>query len=184
MIDRNQKGLTLLELIVALGVFSMAVIAAVSIFVTTLNTQRRILATQTGIDNFRYVLAVMTKEIRMAKEDVGFCGHTGQVYHVSEDGDELSFVNYKDECVTYGLSTDGGIIKSVAGSDFTSGDIPVTAEDIMVNKLMFINSEEDFSEVLPQPRVTIAAEFSPKTQGREKSVPINVQTTVSSRYYE
>ena len=180
--NNNQKGLTIIELIIALGVFSLAVLAAVSIFVTSLRTQRSVLANQTGLDNLRYVMETMSKEARMASMDTGSCGHSGFIYHVSESGIELSFVNYKNNCVIYTL-TDNQLIKEVISNGESSGQLPVTSEDVLIESVQFKASESDVSvRGVKQPKLTINIAFRSKVSA-EASDLNNLQTTISSRFY-
>lgn len=173
----------MLELIVALGVFSLAVLSAVSIFITTLNAQRRILATQTNVDNIRYVMEIIGKEARMAKQDAGYCGHAGQVFYTSPNGRELSFVNYRNECVTYSV-TNGRLMKDLVVDDVSSGEIPITADTIAITKVEFISQEIEEPLLVAQPRITILLKFVSNVVGTKNTESISVQTTISSRYYD
>ena len=183
--SKTQKGLTLIELIIALGVFSMAILVSVSIFISTLKVQRRVLASQSGIDSFRYAIEIISKEVRMAKKDLGACGHSGYVYFVPVSQDQVSFVNIEDECVRYAL-TEGRLVKYMSGQDgFSLGEMPVTSEDVFISKIKFLSSEarEGVGSGI-QPRITMAVTFQPKTGASTTAGEVNIETTISSRFYE
>ncbi|MCG2695682.1 prepilin-type N-terminal cleavage/methylation domain-containing protein, partial [Candidatus Parcubacteria bacterium] len=66
-IIKNNAGVTLLELTVAVAIFSFAVLSATQIFKMVLEGQRSAIAAQSTQESMRYALEVMSKEIRMAK---------------------------------------------------------------------------------------------------------------------
>src|SRR3989344_9647798 len=89
----SRKGFTMIELIVAMGIFLILISAATSVFVQALRTQRAIVALMAANDNASLVLEQMAREIR-----VGYNFQT----NVSED--ELTFVNAYNELVIYRLN--------------------------------------------------------------------------------
>ena len=91
---KNNSGVTLLELTVAVAIFSVAVLSATQIFKMTMDGQRNAIAAQHTQESMRYALEVMGKEIRMAQKSVGNeCGPSlsGKVYHIQ--GNKLKFKN-------------------------------------------------------------------------------------------
>lgn len=67
MRKRNEsldKGFTLLELIVAIGIFSFVVIGAVDMMITVFRAQAKAIAIKEVMDNGRFAMELMTRELR------------------------------------------------------------------------------------------------------------------------
>ena len=182
-IRKNQEGLTLIELIIALGVFSLAVFIAVSLFLSSLKAQKKILAIQSSLDNLKYVMEMLTKEARMAKTDLGSCGQANYIYFVSPINNELSFVSSQDECVKYILSAEGRLIKQISRGGETLGEMPITSEEVIIDQIKFISPEMELENpATSQPKLTISINFYPKNI--PSATVVHMQTTISSRAYE
>lgn len=178
---KNKKGVTLLELTVAIAIFSVVILSATQIFKMVLEGQRNAIAAQNIQESMRYVLEVMSKEIRMAqKEDetIKNCPliTDDKVYEASGDGNAiLAFKNYNGDCVKYYL--DSGRFKIDRGSD--SGYI--TPDEINITNLEFVVVDDGI--VNEQSRVTIKMDV--EAVGKEMhEQATKIQTTISSRYYE
>ena len=63
---QQKQGFTLVELIVAIGMFSVVVVGATDLMLTTFNTQAKAIAVKDVIDNGRFTLELMTRELRTA----------------------------------------------------------------------------------------------------------------------
>ncbi len=177
-IFKNKKGVTLLEMVVAVAIFSVAILSAMGIFNMAMDGQRSALAAQNLQESLRYSLEMMSKEIRMAqKASIGECpnGAGGKVYETNIAADELYFKNIKDKCVKYFLNSNRLKVNRAGDEDF------LTPDEIKINKLSF--HVIDDGVVLEQSRVTILieAEAVGKEMHKQK---MNIQTTISSRYYE
>ena len=103
-IINNKEGLTLLELTVAVAIFSVMMLALTQIFNMVIRGQRNAIAAQNIQESMRYAMEVMSKEIRMAQKDVGGPGQcplvgNGDVYSINAQGDKLYLKNY-DEGLT------------------------------------------------------------------------------------
>jgi len=62
---KNRKGVTLIELLVSLSLFSLVIIVVLSLFSMGISSQRKVLALQGVQENARFMLEFMAKEIRM-----------------------------------------------------------------------------------------------------------------------
>jgi prepilin-type N-terminal cleavage/methylation domain-containing protein len=65
----NNKGFTLIELIVAMAIFLFVVAGAIGIFISIILHQKRVLAEQQLINQVSYVEEYMSKALRMATYD-------------------------------------------------------------------------------------------------------------------
>ena len=171
---KRKKGFTLIEMIVALGVFLIAVLISTSSLLALTNAQRKALIFQSTQDNLSFALETMTRDIR-----------TGDSYHCADDvslvptdcpsgNDTLTFQNVAGLTVTYRIS-EGRIFRSInAGSTFD----PVTSADVTIEQLIFYVLGSPTTDSL-HPRVTIALRgVSGSGTGRSE---LDLETTVSQR---
>lgn len=167
---RYHYGFTLLEMIVALGVFSIVILTTSSGFLSLLNAERKAAAKIEIEDNLRFALEVMAKEIR-----------TGRNY--TDPGiqpiSDFSFVNANNEMITYRLSAQERIIKVIAREEAATEILPLSSEHIKVENLGFWVRGAGVGGADGQPMVTIT--ITAKTLGQKITSEFNLQTTVSQR---
>lgn len=160
------KGFTLIEMVVAVTVFSLVVGVASGIFVSSLKAQRQSLATQEVLDQISYVAEYMSRAIRMARKDMtGDCTGIPKLNYAFS-GQCLKFRNYKNECQAFCL--EGERLKNEAGVYLTSSSLKV--ENFNVS----LTGETQDDNL--QPKVSIFLDI----KGKEKS-KIRIQTTISQR---
>lgn len=170
-IIKNKKGVTLIELIVAMAIFSVLMLATLDIFKMVIEGQRNAIGSQDIQESMRYALEVMSKEIRMAQKVTDECGVTGNgIYAVSAD--RLYFKNKDSKCVIYELASDR--LQITRGADLGF----ITPSIIKLSNLKF--NVVDGASV--QSRVTISTDVEISKGTHKQSMKI--QTTVSSRHYE
>ena len=157
----KESGLTLIELIVAIGIFGLVVSMGFGIFSIAITSQRRIIALKNVEDNIRFALESMAREIRTGQN---FSGGIGL----------LSFTNAKGEAVIYRLS--GSIIEK--SSDGGTNYLPVTGSDTTVNYLNFYLAGQAANDGL-QPRITVT--IGAISQVGNQNSNLKIQTTVSAR---
>lgn len=68
----KNRGFTLIELVVVIGILSLVILIVTSIFITLTSTQRRLVATLQTESDIRYVLEYMTQEIRGSAVDYDY----------------------------------------------------------------------------------------------------------------
>ncbi len=61
----HEKGYSLIELMVAIGIFATVMAIMSSMFMTSLRGQKKAVTVQNVADNTRYAMEIMSKEIRM-----------------------------------------------------------------------------------------------------------------------
>jgi len=83
--DRKQRGTTLVELLVALGIFSIFISLAIGGFIQSLASQRVLLKLMAATDNMSFALEQMTREIRV-----------GSQFIVGAQGDTIEFIRPAD----------------------------------------------------------------------------------------
>ena len=65
---KHNKGFTLLELLVSIGIFSVIITLVSGIFGTSLRNQERMLSQQLAMSNTSYTLEYVGRAMRMAKK--------------------------------------------------------------------------------------------------------------------
>lgn len=176
---KNQKkGFTLLEMIVALGVFAVAALLATSSLLSLTDAQKKTFSLQSTYDNVRFALETMAKDIR-----------TGDVYYCGANFDDLPSVPTPRDCASGGPSL---TYKNVAGNNIAyrvlNGKIEkfvdgvsvgnMTSEDTTIDTLTFYVLGAPSGDNL-QPRISIIIKGTAGS-GRSRS-QFNLQTTISQR---
>src|SRR3989344_2319236 len=163
----HEKGFTLIELMVAVGVFSIAITASSGLFITSLRGQQRTYVVQNLADNARYAMEAMAKEMRMGS---GFSGATCA-------GNSCSFISHM-------MHRDGKNVKFSLGTDakimFDDGisELPITSANIEVTSLDF---ELIGGSDTTQERVVIVMQAKVAGNSPYASAGMTLQTTISPR---
>jgi len=157
--NKAKGGFTILEMLVAIAIFSVVMTMAMESILNINDAQKKIESFRTVSDNLNFALDAMSREIR-----------TGYSYSLIAS-DTFSFTNAKTESVTYQL-IGGQLIRSVGASAF-----PLTDSKITIDYLDFILSGAGASDGF-QPLVRINVSASSGVKDKERS-RINLQTSVS-----
>lgn len=168
------SGFTLIELVVGIGIFALVLTSIMGIFQQVIRVERRAVNAQNAQENVRYVMEVISKEIRTAERNFGTCVDVpnGDIFavDVGVGNDKLYLKNQYGECVTYFL--EGNRFKIMRGSDVAF----VTSDETVIEYLNFSLKADD------QPAVTITMGIQ-TLDTTATDVTISMQTTISSRYY-
>lgn len=161
----KQRGFTLVEIIVAIGIFTAVITMALSTFLNISDIQRRAGALRAINDNLNFALEVMSREIR-----------TGKNYCASLCGtSSFNMTNSQNDNVVYRLNNNSIERSSNGGISF----LRLTSPEIKIDNLTFIVSGESAGDQR-QPRVTLILNGS-SMGGKIGKVELNIQTTVSQR---
>ena len=194
----NQRGITLVELLVALSIFLIILGGVTQVFITNLKSQRIILAEQLLLDQANYTVEYMSRALRMAKKELNCtnpadwktCNPTlnppyclmsfGNNYEITQEGEGIKFINPMRGYACQEFYLDGGmlyeeIIKSPP-FDTPIAPMPLFSEGIQVNSLWFEVSGNSQDDNL-QPKVTINMELEIPAE----NFKINIQNTISQR---
>lgn len=161
----KRKGFTLVELLIAVSIFSIAVAISSGGFVRALRTQRQLIALISANSSVSLAIEQMARAIR-----------TGYGFTCEDPGgicDELTFTTAGGSQITY-FSENDALMSAVNGGTAQ----PLTPADAQIRNLGFVLMDDPNYP----PRVTIIMGVTAKTQGLEGSVT-NLQTTVSSRNF-
>lgn len=199
---KNQQGQTLLELVVAVAIFTSVVVMATGIFQGVIAGQRAVIAAQNTQESMRYTLEVVSKEIRSAKKSDDSCAvglglitdnnpnPANKVYNTANGQVQLYFINKDNFCVVYFLENDSNNISRLkirrrSSDGLINDSFYVTPDDIAVSNLHFVvvdNIIGAFNTI--QPKVTLRMEAEAVTDKPGIKQMITIQTTISTRHYE
>ena len=166
--NSHKGGFSLIELVVALGVFSVISMALIGLFVSSLRDERKALNMQLVQDNARLVMETMVRELRDGS-NVAFNNSSQNVSFNDKNGMPIT---YSVGACSSPNAANNCIKRTASGStiDLGSGNVNTT-------NLKFFGVSSSAS--LNQPRVTIF--FTMESGVAPYNASINLQTTVSLR---
>jgi prepilin-type N-terminal cleavage/methylation domain-containing protein len=189
MINNNQKikGFTLIETLVALLIFGFVSVILVNIFVSVLNSQKRILQNQELMNQSSYALEYMSKAIRMAEKDMtGTCsGAAGENFRVGTSPVSIAFLMYdiKDDsykCVQFLIEDNAVKERRSVDESLPSGTaLPITSSSVSVDRFEFYVTGDILGDNI-QPKITVMIKMKSLSSSTNAPVVI-VQTTISQR---
>jgi Tfp pilus assembly protein PilW len=144
-LQMKEGGYTLVELIVAVGLFALVMLLTSGAYLMMISLNRHAQGIATGIDNLSFALETMTRDIR-----------TGSGY--SSDGTTFSFTNANGSSVSYvrstsslycGASGNGCLVRTSGGSS-----VAITDPSVDITSLSFYTAGLPKGDI-QQPRVTI-----------------------------
>lgn len=164
---RREAGYTLIELIVAIGLFATIMLLASGAYFMMINLNRHAQSIATGIDNLSFALETMTRDIR-----------TGTNY--SAGASTFSFTDKDGASVTYSLSSgSSGTLRTLQKTVGTGAPIILTDPSVDITELTFDLVGALKNDQL-QPRVTIIVEGSVPS-GPGKTQTFNIETGATMR---
>lgn len=172
------RGFTLLEMIVALGIFAIAATLATGSLLSLTDAQKKAFSLQSTYDNVRFSLETMAKDIRTG--DIYYCGSDANDLPAAptardclSGGPALSYKNFPGNLIAYRVS--GGRIEKFIDGVLAGA---ITSKNVTINSLTFYVLGSLPEDNL-QPRITIVIDGIAGS-GRSAS-KFNLQTTVSQR---
>ena len=169
-LHKSQKGFTLLELLTGVSIFSITILSMVAIFNKVIISQKKAIISQSIQNNIRFALEFMNKEIRMAQKSPADKCANNKVYDFTNG--ILTFENKNGECIKYSKINDQ-LYRSV--DDVA---LPMTSEELKISNLNF------YIDNTNQPIITYTMKLESKNGRKINLSPINIQSTLTSRYYE
>lgn len=176
----SSRAFTLIELLIAIGLFSVVITIAMGGFVRALRSQRQVVALIAANSNVSLVMEQMSREMRTGYY---FCENTLSVQCNNDKADMplISFLNARGENIVYYAETseggNGRIFRKVGGEP----ESQLTADNVNIRNLKFDLRGGVLDPNYPA-RVVIRASVSPAGNSFNVSdVVTNIQTTVSTR---
>ncbi|MEK7510760.1 MAG: type II secretion system protein [Patescibacteria group bacterium] len=172
-LTKSPRGYTLLELIVAVGLFSMVMMIVMGVYLALISYDRQARATNQLVANLSFAVESMSRNIR-----------TGRDYEPAGVRNLFVFKDASGTSVRYIRRSDG-TIGQCTGSDALSASactaraIPLTDPRITINTLRF-NTRGIAPDDGIQPFVVISVEGTMKTDAG-KAIDFAIQTTAVQR---
>lgn len=170
----RKKGFTLVEMMVALGIFSMALGITSQTFVAGIKLQRKFLASTESLNEISYLMEYMARSIRMAYKDMApVCLTTAKLnYESTYDGEGIKFMKKNSQCQEFYLDGETLYESKNNGAEINA----LTSPKIKVIAFNVGPSDSWDQEDEEQPRVTLFLEVEAHDGTR-----VRMQTTVSQR---
>ena len=183
----KKEGYTLIEVLVAIAMFSIAITISTNFFISSFRSQNRALSIRETVDNTSHVMEYIARALRMARKDKdGSCITAGTNYEITRGGKGIKFKNYQEPSVCQELYwevnvNDSCIYESKDGAD----GLPLTSSYLEVTLFQFrllgesqSNNGQSNNE---QPRVTVLLEIAKKGLSGSTFTKTRTQTTISQR---
>ena len=186
---KNLGGFTLIEMIVAIGVFSFMIVVVLGSLLMVINAQRKAFYIRQAQDNARFALERMAREIRLTQVS------TNPRITTANGGNDITFVNSKGQTITYSYIAVGtskridryreyGASETSDACDAkfnppASRNCPLTDEqNLKIDGVQFVLSGQDPTDKL-QPKVTIIMRVNATDPRGRLITTLDMQTTVS-----
>lgn len=173
-----QKGFTLLEMIISIGLFSVIVTTAISIMLQVSNAQIKASNLQTILDNIRFSLELITKEMRTGNSYAvnNTCG-TGIKFKTSLNEDRAYYLDIPTKTVMRATAAITG-----ADCDGVSDVVqPFTSEDVEIDRLDFQIRGQNLGPDDGQPWIVVNLAGKSKNAKYLLDSSVNLQTTITQR---
>ncbi|MCR4333976.1 MAG: prepilin-type N-terminal cleavage/methylation domain-containing protein [Patescibacteria group bacterium] len=165
----KNRGYTLIELIVSVGLFAIVMLLASGAYLIMIGINRQVQGIATGIDNLSFALETMTRTIRTGTE-YG-CPSVG--VDCPSGGASFSVTDEKGAGVSYTLSSPGG------NGVIMQNGVALTDPSVNVSSLTFYAFGTASSDAF-QPHVTIVVSGT-VSYAAGKSEPFTVETGATMR---
>lgn len=193
-IIRDRRGLTLMELLVVMGVFSLTVAITSAIFIQSNRAQRRVLALTAAQADLRFSLEAIAREVRGGQIDYATYAGSGGVpipadklLIKSASGSNLKFYAETNPAIC-----PSNVTKCLAVNVDGQAQSVTSSGVTLQNLTFFISPQTDPFTIDPasglyktdqQPLVTIAMKVKTAGSKTEDPVTLSAQTTIASRLY-
>jgi len=153
---KKEKGFTLVEMAVVMGVFLFIVGATIGVFLSVVKNQKKVLAEQQVLNQISYVEEYLSKALRMSKTDAtGDClknsitgiKYPGYIYlltrYDSTAGVEIfrgiKFINQSDsnKCQEFWFDSNSGVLKELKQSVNDGDSVALTSSNLQINDVRF-----------------------------------------------
>lgn len=177
---KSEAGYSLIELMVAIGVFAVVVTILSGTFMISLRGQGKSATVQNIGDNMRYAMEVMAKEIRMgtikATEGYLFDPLLSDIrFRSNMPNRNNAVVRFYLDTLTHQIMFDDDIFDALSPE-------PITSANIEVSALKFdVSGDTSGTSASAQPRITIAMRAASVGTAADIETRIDMQTTISPR---
>lgn len=190
---KNQTGFTLMEIVVGLALFGVALIALTDIYLLSQTTQNKLVGETRIQSDARFVMEVLAREVRMSLIDYAaidpadFSPTLSYLPLIDISGNRLVFMTTSSQAICEPGTTSCLAVKQndSAWASITPRGVNILKSDFYVypeaDPYAIVNDRYAASST---PRVTIILVSENITSRQAERNIQNLQTTVSSRVYK
>jgi type II secretory pathway pseudopilin PulG len=170
------EGFTIFEMIVAMGIFTIVVVIAVSSVLSLTASEKKAVTLQNTQDNLRFAIEAMAKEMRTGEDFPADCV-------IGCPNDTIRYRTARGETVFYRFNKASKVIEKASSgtgcAPFPAACyFPFTSTEVIIENLIFYVTGVGDDNV--QPKVTIVVQAT--TPGTERTASrLHLQTTVAQR---
>ncbi len=196
------KAFTLIEILVAMAIFSLIIGASSGVFVSALRTQRKSLAQQELLNQASFALDYISRSARMAKKELNclvltdpatcdplnlpYClsgSGYGYNYELTRDGSGLKFINTEKICQEFfledaRLKKGECVVNCYLGAQWEFSFLTSNKLQVEAFELTLSGETQEDSE---QPKLEIFLKIKGRISGAGERPELKLQTTVSQR---
>ena len=179
--SRNHQGYTLVEIVIAVALFTVVMVIAASAYLSLISLNRHSRATSDIVANLSFATESMARSIRTGGS---YSCDNGTNCWAPSGGTSFSFTNDQGQKVSYLLKADGRIGECLGASTCTdSASTPLTDPRVTVSSLRFFAQGIGTSDTL-QPTVIISVSGSIVPNPGIAPIPFTIETGATQRLLE
>jgi prepilin-type N-terminal cleavage/methylation domain-containing protein len=173
-----QRGFTLIESVVATGIFAFVIVATMGVYLSTIQLDRKSRAQRAVAQNGRFIMEYLAKEVRNGS--INYASYPGGLASGTND----LYLENQSNVIEHLFLNGTNMVLNKDGSDTN-----LNSSSVQVTKLKFyiqpigdpLTTAKNYNE---QPRVTIVLELSSNSGTAAKEiVKLNLQGTFTGRVY-
>jgi prepilin-type N-terminal cleavage/methylation domain-containing protein len=181
MKQNHQSGFTLIEMIVAVGLFGIVMMVSVTALVALVDANRKAQALQSVINNLNIAIDGMSRSIREGSNYR--CGAAAPADPNCQNGTIIYFEHYGGDPLNANDDwiyefRNGRIYKSTNGN--TGGEVPITAAEVSIDSVSFYVFGASRGDIA-QPKVMMVIKGSAGTTKANVKTNFHVQSTAVQR---
>lgn len=175
-----QRGFTLVEMIVSLGLFSIVMLVSIGAYLIVVSTDRRARTTNDLSTSLAFAIENMSRTIRTGTDYQ--CGGTGGTNCWPTGNSTLTLTSDRGQTVTYLLKSDGTIGQCTSSPCTSSTATSISDPRIAISSLTFFVQGVGTTDQT-QPRVTflVKGSITPDQTASTTPVTFSIQSTAAQR---
>ena len=170
-IPNNKRGFSLIEMMVAVTLFSMVMLIGVGALLSLIDANKKAQALNSVMNNLNFAVESMSRNLR-----VGTNYNCGGGPDCTSGGTSVSFISSKGENIVYQYNSSE---KRIEISKDGGAYVTITAPEVTIDDFAFLVKGASSSDNL-QPRIVIKIRGTAGVKEKIKT-SFNLQTTVSQR---